>query len=154
MAKHGMSGTRIYRIWRDMKARCDCPSSTNYVNYGARGITYCDAWKDFMTFHDWAMANGYSSVLTLERKDNSLGYNPSNCVFATKVEQQCNRRSFKNSTSEYLGVYLTAQKTWAAKVKVSGKNVHLGCFKTELEAAQFRDDYIKANSLPHKLNIG
>lgn len=153
-ANHGMSNTRIYRVWRDMKNRCLNPNNAGYVNYGGRGITVCAEWLEFIPFYTWATSNGYTETLFIDRIDNELGYNPENCRFVTRQVQQANRRSFKGSSSKYLGIYKTPRNTWAAKVKISGRNQHIGCYPSELEAAHARDAYIKTHNLPLKLNIG
>ena len=153
---HGLTNTPLYRIWANMKARCDNPNAQYYADYGGRGITYCDEWKDFQTFYDWALANGYAQDLTLDREDNNAGYSPSNCRFVSRHIQQANRRAFKGSTSKYVGVSFVPRSSkhnpWVASIKVQGKNIYIGAYATELEASIARDDYVKANNLPHTLN--
>ena len=70
--KHGMCNSRIYRIWCNMKSRCECKSNDAYKLYGKRGISVCEGWKTFENFEKWAMLNGYSDKLTIERKINAV----------------------------------------------------------------------------------
>ena len=87
---HGMSATRQYQTWADMKDRCDNPKNKSYVRYGGRGITYDTSWSTFEGF--WLdMEEGYANNLTIERIDNSLGYNKANCTWVTVQEQAANR---------------------------------------------------------------
>lgn len=93
---HGQTKTRLYRIWRGMRARCGNPNSKDYPRYGGRGIVVCDAWADdFGAFSMWARANGYDDRLSIDRVDNSLGYSPENCRWADTVVQGTNRRSVR-----------------------------------------------------------
>ena len=101
---HGMSRTRINECWRNINRRCYKKNNARYINYGARGITVCDEWKnDFMSFYNWAMTNGYSDDLTIDRINNDGNYEPSNCRWATKKQQNNNTTrniyiSYKNET--------------------------------------------------------
>ena len=108
--KHGMCQTKLYGCWDSMKSRCYRKSAGNYHNYGARGITVCDEWRNsFDAFRDWALAHGYKEGLTLDRIDFNGNYEPSNCRWVTMKEQQNNRRN--NKLIEYKGATLT-QAEW------------------------------------------
>lgn len=75
-----------------MKQRCTNPNHEAYANYGWRGITVCNEWKDFLCFYKWCMEHGYSEGLTLDRINNELGYFPDNCRFVDRVVQNNNNR--------------------------------------------------------------
>ena len=99
---HGMKNTRIYSIWSAMKRRCYNKNVASYNAYGGRGISVCDEWKDsFVNFYEWAINNGYSDELSIDRINNDGNYSPENCRWVT-FEQQCNNRR-NNILFEYNG---------------------------------------------------
>lgn len=108
---HGLSGTRLFRIWSNMLFRCSNEKSPNYDNYGGRGIAVCNAWKNSVhEFISWANENGYEETLTLERIDVNGNYEPSNCTWITFKEQGFNKRN--NRLVEINGVAKTMPE-WA-----------------------------------------
>jgi hypothetical protein len=83
-----------YGSWWNMKNRCDNPSCKDYKNYGGRGITYDESWKDFLQFLS-DMGPLPNPELTLERIDNDGNYCKKNCEWATRAEQNNNSRNTK-----------------------------------------------------------
>lgn len=78
---------RLYSIYTHMKERCYNKNHVGYKNYGARGVSVCEEWKnDFLSFREWALQNGYSDNMTIDRIDNDLGYSPDNCQWITLGE--------------------------------------------------------------------
>lgn len=91
---HNMSKTRLYRIYKGMIARCYYKCSQRYNVYGGRGIKVCDEWKnDRIKFFEWALQNGYSDELTIERMDVNGNYCPDNCKWIPASEQYKNKQS-------------------------------------------------------------
>jgi len=94
---HNMTNTRIWRIWQGMVWRSKNPLDKNY---GGRGITICPDWENFSTFYT-DMSPTYSDSLTIERVDVNQPYSKANCVWATNMVQQANKRT--NRTVAYQG---------------------------------------------------
>ena len=97
---HGMSDTRLYRIYKKMYRRCYKPKTKSFENYGGRGITICTEWlgeHGFENFAKWSTENGYNDNLSIDRKDNDKGYSPENCRWVNYKDQGNNR-----STCHYI----------------------------------------------------
>lgn len=95
-AKHGLSGTRIKRIYYNMHSRCENPNTPKFKNHGGRGIKVCDEWSGengLVNFYNWAMSNGYKEDLTIDRIDDDGDYEPSNCQWADYRTQNFNKRN-------------------------------------------------------------
>jgi hypothetical protein len=92
---HNVIGKRskLYTAWANMKRRCKCRNKKDGENY--QNIKYCEEWEKFEPFMEWAVNNGYSEELTLERIDVHKNYEPSNCRWATQKEQQRNKTNSK-----------------------------------------------------------
>ena len=102
LPSHGMAHTPLHNKWMSMKERCNNPNCKSYKRYGAKGIKVCSEWEDsFQSFYDWSMASGYKEGLTIDRIDNSKGYSPDNCRWATSAEQ--NRNYSRNHLVTYNG---------------------------------------------------
>lgn len=87
---------RINIIYNGMKARCYNSNTPEYKNYGGRGIKICDEWLDnYWNFENWAINNGYKNNLSIDRINNDENYEPNNCRWATRIQQQNNTRNNK-----------------------------------------------------------
>jgi hypothetical protein len=149
-----MTKNKLAQTWYGIKARCRSSKSTGYKNYGGRGISMCDLWHDdFYEFEKWSLANGYKKGLQIDRINNNGNYEPTNCRYVEPYINASNRRSLTN-TSGFIGVSKNKNaNTYRTQIAIQNKNVHLGSFKSKIEAAIFRDVYIIKNNLPHTRNL-
>ena len=89
---NGLSKTKLYRNYSNIKQRCYNPKFSLYKNYGGRGIVMCDEWlNNFMSFYNWAINNGYKDNLTIDRIDVNGNYEPNNCRWILMDNQYYNR---------------------------------------------------------------
>lgn len=113
---HRDQKSRLYKIWVDMKRRCNNPKRKDAKNYLERGIKVCEEWDDFLNFKEWALNNGYCDDLTIERKDNNEDYCPQNCCWIPKSEQS------KNRTTNHYITYNNKTQTlteWAKELNIN-----------------------------------
>lgn len=141
--KHGGHKERLYGVWQDMKRRCESSYCASYKNYGGRGISVCDEWRDdYKAFRAWAFANGYNESETrgkceLDRIDVNGNYCPENCRWTTHAEQCRNKRNNYNIT--YKGETLNFVD-WAVIL-----------FVTQSKFRNMIDNYGEENAIEHLL---
>lgn len=141
---HSMTDSRLYYIWKGMKARCYIKSHNRYEHYGAKGITVCDEWKNnFQAFYDWAIQNGYDenalrNECTIERKDVNGNYCPENCIWAGATTQCINQNLRKDNKTGIKGVNWDKRRNkWQAQLQINKKKVlneHFDSFDDAVEA--------------------
>lgn len=111
---HGLSDTRLYKIWMKTRYKCNNPNNKRYKDYGGRGIKICDEWaNDFISFYKWSMENGYEDNLTIDRIDVDGNYEPSNCRWVDNDVQAHNKRLDKLYT--YNGKTLSV-RDWCKEI--------------------------------------
>lgn len=152
---HGMTNTKLYGVWCNIKYRLNNPTGKNKCY---EGITLCSEWEDFQSFYDWSINNGYKEKLTIDRIDSTKGYEPSNCRWVDSTVQSQNRR--KHTTKEEglpKGVYKTKPRNGTVKYKATGKAPYYWIviykgkrhqkwgFSTPEEAYVDRCEFIKEN---------
>lgn len=135
MTKHGKAHTKLHEIWKSMNQRCYNKRCKDFCNYGGIGITVCDEWKNsFQAFYDWAIGNGYSEGLSIDRIKGDDDYKPNNCRWATP-EVQAN-----NTRRNHILVYNGESHTLAEWSKIKGINystlrARINMYKWSIERA-------------------
>ena len=143
---HGMTNTRLYRIYAGIKDRCLNKSNERYSDYGGRGIEICEEWlSDFMSFYNWAIDNGYSEELSIDRIDVDGNYEPNNCRWATDEEQANNKRN--SHMIEFNG----ETKTLAQLSKL--RNIPVSTLLYRLESGWSIKQCLNLENPPSKTNI-
>jgi hypothetical protein len=107
MPSHGKTGTKVHNTWTNIRQRCQNENTPAFRKYGAKGIKVCDRWQTFENFYA-DMGDPPSQRHTIERIDPKGHYEPSNCRWATQLEQQNNRSSNRFLTA--LGKTQTVQQ--------------------------------------------
>jgi hypothetical protein len=106
---HGLSHTQLFRVWLNMKTRCFNPNAPNYKYYGGKGVSIFDEWRhNFQTFYDWAMTNGYTEGLVIDRIDSDGDYCPGNCRWITQSENARLANNKRWSHTVPAGIRVTA----------------------------------------------
>jgi|AntDeeMinimDraft_6_1070357.scaffolds.fasta_scaffold07307_3 hypothetical protein len=131
---HGKTKTDEYKAWSAMLTRCSNENQPGYVNYGGRGISVCDRWREFEAFLK-DMGRKPSKKHSLERVMNDIGYSPDNCKWADRFCQAQNQRTRRDNKTGIKGVYFDNLKgKFLASMQRNKVNCHLGTFDT-LEGA-------------------
>lgn len=152
--KHGLATSRFWRMYDNIKRRCYNPKNNSYKNYGGRGITLADYWmNDRLAFMEYikGLPGSDNPKLSLDRINNDGNYEVGNLRWVNRQIQATNQRR-QPHTYQYIGVY-PSKLRFAAALSHNNKQIYVGLFKTEKEAAIARDLYILENNLSNQLNI-
>ena len=151
---HGESNanSRLHTTWANMKRRCLNPTAKEIKNYASKKIQLDSSWFEYVPFRDWALSNGYSDKLTIDRIDNSGDYSPDNCRFVDYSTQNANKGITTKNKTGYIGVYVSGNQ-FSAAVDWKRKRTVIGYFKTAIDAAEARNHHICDNNLPHSINV-
>lgn len=151
-AKHGLSKSKLYKVWIEMNRRCSYVKSNSYLDYGGRGISVCDEWADedngFVNFKNWCFSNGYNEGLQIDRTNNNGDYKPSNCRFVSNRVNSLNTRKRKTNKSGYTGVSFSKRTSkWESYITIFGKKNNLGLFENKKDALDARNNFIIKNNI-------
>lgn len=124
-----------YYVWVAMRQRCRNPKCRIYKHYGGRGIKICKRWEKFENFFE-DMGRRPEGKYSLDRIDVNGDYEPSNCRWATQLQQVLNRRDISNPLG-HKGVR-KLYNCYQARITVNYKEIYLGNFKTLKEAVEAR----------------
>lgn len=162
--KHGLRHNKFASKYYDMLYRCYKKSHKGYQNYGGRGITVCDEWKnDIAEFVKWAEEQPYEKGWQLDRINNDLGYSPENCHFVPVKENLMNRRNTirigEMSLSEYLealsketGIFKDTLRSRYFKLKKYGIEVSKENLTKHIDIRTYKRE--QANQLPLRCESG
>lgn len=147
---HGLSKEPLFSVLTGMISRCHNEVDKDYARYGANGIYVCSEWKENpASFVEWGKDNVYEKGLTIDRINNYLGYEPSNCRFVSLEIQARNTKSLMaTNKSGYRGVSKSKDK-YRARIDVDGKKISLGSYATAYEAHVAYKEYVDSNNLEH-----
>lgn len=131
--------------WASMFVRCYNPVCKSYPSYGGRGITICDRWNpdfggSFVNFFD-DLGKRPSKEYTVDRIDVNGNYEPDNCKWATRTEQEVNKRMRTKNTSGKTGVYFYKKYgKWEVKISHNKKQLYIGMFEDFEDAVKARQE--------------
>jgi hypothetical protein len=124
---------RHYWIWAAMIQRCTNPNNRQYHNYGGRGITVCDRWRNFQLFTS-DMGERPTPQHTIDRIDNDAGYSPENCSWVERHTNNLNKRLYRNNSTGVRNIERRDNGTYRIRVRRKGVLV-LNASASNLETA-------------------
>ncbi len=143
----------LYNRWLGMNQRCNNHTSSNYPNYGGRGIIIDESlqkFEDYVTYVE-SLPN-HSLASSIDRIDNMLGYTKGNLRWACRSVQTSNQRPNSRGTNKYTGVnWSKPHNRWIARVNFKNTSLFTKSCLTEEEAVIARNEYIIDNDLPHPI---
>lgn len=116
---HGLSKTRMFRIWQKIKLRCENPNVREYKHYGGRGIKICKRWNKYLNFYE-DMKDTYADNLTIDRINNDGHYCKKNCRWTDWITQSNNKRT---SVFIRLNGVTKNQKTWSQELGIAESTI-------------------------------
>lgn len=143
----GVRKTRLYRIWRNMMNRC---GRNGRERYAGRGITVCSDWQTYDRFAEWANENGYQDGLSIDRRDNDLGYDEGNCHW---TNAQTQARNTGRTVWVHLGGVRMSLPEAAEKVGVDYGQVYRQMRKRGLSFAE-ATAHVRRSPLDNRMLIG
>lgn len=117
---HPHRKTRIFRIWKRMHQRCYEINCDDYGDYGAKGVVICNEWHEYYNFYNWAISHRYADNLSIDRIEVTGIYEPSNCRWATPLEQARNKRN--NHFIDFRG-HIKTLSEWCLIFKIDKSKV-------------------------------
>ena len=135
MIRAGIHMKAEYQAWKAMRTRCANPNDVQYHRYGGRGISVAPRWDSFDNFYA-DMGPKPSATHSLDRIDNSKGYEPGNCRWADKLTQVRNRRPMGNTTMN--GVHQYENGKFRVRIGTGYRTVYVGTADNFFDACCLR----------------
>ena len=162
MKTHGKSNDILYKRYLGMLNRCYNKNSPKYDSHGGRGVTVADIWlgeNGFENFEKWALENGFRKYLQIDKDIGSRKlniypeiYSPETCSFVTEEENSKHKQLLtKSNKTGYRGVTVHKNK-FKSTITVNDETIHLGLFKSDIDAAKAYDFYILKNNIEREKN--
>lgn len=141
LTRHGMTGTKIYKTWKNTKDRCYNENNDSYERYGGRGIKVCERWiEKYSGFPNFFEDMGECPEgMSLDRIDPNGDYSPENCRWATPSVQAFNTRLLSSNKSGVSGVWQDPEtNSWVVTIGFQGKRVYIGSYLKFEDAVEAR----------------